>query len=214
MKVYIFFFIESPFVGPLILSTMRMNLRMKKCWMKRDGLGSNWRYVAPLMCVCALSASKTLCLWCLSVHLEVTDFVMSRVTRVYSSSPTGGEYNSVESKERRGGKWNTREQRTHCQMVWWQVCNMSSWMLGLLHCELDMLCTFPCIWNFFLFLATACPSTWGMKCLTFTKLLSKETTTTCSSDRARGCRDRLCSKPNSHSGNKVTCHCCISDQQY
>ncbi len=62
------------------------------------------------------------------------------------------------------------------------------------------------------FLAAACPSTWGTKCLMFTKLLSKETTTTCSSVRALDCRDRLCSKPNSHSGNIVTCHCCVGDR--
>lgn len=53
-------------------------------------------------------------------------------------------------------------------------------------------------------LATACPSTWETKCLMFTKLLSRETTTTCLSDRALDCRDRLCSKPNSHSGKTVT----------
>lgn len=56
---------------------------------------------------------------------------------------------------------------------------------------------------FLFFLAAACPSTWGMRCLMFTKLLSRETTTTCSSDRVLDCRDRLFSRPNSHSGNAV-----------
>lgn len=50
---------------------------------------------------------------------------------------------------------------------------------------------------------SACPSTWGMKCLTFTKHLCRETTTTCSYDRVLVCRDKLSSKPNSHSGNTV-----------
>lgn len=63
--------------------------------------------------------------------------------------------------------------------------------------EHDVLCvlfTFPV-------LSAACPSTWGTKCLMFTKLPSRETTTTCSSDRVPDCRDRLCSKPSSRSGN-------------
>lgn len=38
---------------------------------------------------------------------------------------TGGKYNSVASQKGRGGKWNAREQRTYCQMVWWQVCVVS-----------------------------------------------------------------------------------------
>lgn len=46
-----------------------------------------------------------------------------------------------------------------------------------------------------------------MRCLMFTKRLSRETTTTCSSDREQDCRDRLCSKPNSHSGNAVAKRC-------
>lgn len=57
--------------------------------------------------------------------------------------------------------------------------------------------------NVFFFLVAACPSTWGTKYLMFTKRLSRETTTTCSYDKAPDCRDRLCSKPNSHSGNVV-----------
>lgn len=83
---------------------------------------------------------------------------------------------------------------------------MSSRILGLLRCQQGVLCPF----NAFKcpILVTACPSIWGMKCLTFTKLLSRETTTTCLSDRVPDCKDRLSSKPNSHSGNAVTCRCC------
>lgn len=95
-------------------------------------------------------------------------------------------------------------------MVWWQVCVMSSWVLRLLHSDTrDVLCTFYAFKC--LFLAAACPSTWETRCLMFTKLLCRETTTTCSSDRALDCRDRLYSKPNSHSGNTITCHCCVVD---
>lgn len=65
-------------------------------------------------------------------------------------------------------------------------------------CALYLSMLFKC-----LFLAAACPSTWGTKCSMFTKPLSRETTTTCSYDKALDCRDRLCLKPNSHSGNTV-----------
>lgn len=71
-------------------------------------------------------------------------------------------------------------------------------------------CQLDCMYNvnkkviflfWFTFLLLACPSIWGMKCLTFTKHLCKETTTTCSYDRVLACRDKLSSKPNSPSGN-------------
>lgn len=89
------------------------------------------------------------------------------------------------------------------------------WSDGRCVCYVELgveLCTYRAFKKKCLSLATACPSTWGTRCLMFTKLLSRETTTTCSSDRALGCRDRLCSKPNSHSGNAGTRHCCIGDR--
>lgn len=133
-------------------------------------------------------------------------FVIKQVTRVYSfASPTGGEYYSVASQERRGGKWNTGEQRTHCQVVWRQVRITVKLDVGVV-----TLCIFRAL-KLAVF-ATACPSTWETRCLMFTKLLSRETTTICSSGRELVYRDRLCSKPNSHSGNTVTYHCYIRDR--
>lgn len=122
-------------------------------------------------------------------------FVFKRVTTISPfTSLTGGEYYSMASQERWGGKWNTRKQRPHRKMVRRQVritVNTDA--------EVVTLCTFRS--SKLAVLSTACPSTWETKCLMFTKLLSRETTTTCSSGRVPDYRDRLCSKPNSHSGN-------------
>ena len=178
---------------------MKMNLRMKKCWMKRGGPGWNWRHVC--LHLRTLNAPQ------LPKDLSTSRSSLSKKRHQSFVFPlTGGKYHPVESQERWGGKRNKREQRTYCQMVRWQVSVTSRWMLGSGHCEQNVLC----VWHAFKFptLTTACPFTWGTKCLMFTKLLSRETTTTCSSDRALDCKDRLFSKPSSRSGNTLICLCC------
>lgn len=85
-------------------------------------------------------------------------------------------------------------------------------MAGVRYIKLDIMVIAMWIWhglcfsvllNSFFFLVAACLYTWGMKCLMFTKRLSRVTTTTCLYDRVLGCRDRQCSKPNLLSGNAI-----------
>lgn len=118
---------------------------------------------------------------------------------------SGGEYDQVEGEEGRGGNWDTREQRTHRQMVRRQVSVTSVRTMLTLYCTVGRMCsvTWPVLF-------AACPSTWGTKCLTFTKLLFRETTTTCSSDRVLDCRDRPSSRPSWPSGDGLTSSCSVT----
>lgn len=193
---------------------MRMNLRMKKCWMKRDGPGSNWRYV-HLLCVCdcvvvcigwnrnelkASSVSKKKSLACQHIQRwvwltgEWPEFVILS-TQVE---------NTIRWRAKRDEEGNeTRE--SNARIVKWSDGRCVLCEAGCRgYYTVNRTCSVPSVvLNVCSFLAAACPSTWGTKCLMFTKRLSRETTTTCSYDKAPDCRDRLCSKPNSHSGNTV-----------
>lgn len=177
---------------------MRMSLRMKKCWMKKEGPDSNWRHVFHHTSVC-----DCVCYLYISGHLEGPDCLW--LIRVCFSSLSGGEYDQVEGEEGRGGNWDAREQRTHRQMVRRQVSVTSVRTMLTLYCTVGRMCsvTWPVLF-------AACPSTWGTKCLTFTKLLFRETTTTCSSDRVLDCRDRPSSRPSWPSGDGLTSSCSVT----
>lgn len=191
--------INSVFIGRLTRSTMKMNLRMKKCWMKRGGPGSNWRYAVQLVCIwegvwsCLCKTSR---MPCLSICVEVILFVWSEFilplpqveNTIRWRAKKDEEGNEARESNARIVKWSDG------RCVWYRAECRVYYTLSRTRSVLSVLL------NAF-FPAAACPSTWGTKCSMFTKRLSRETTTTCSSVRALDCRDRLCSKPNSHSGN-------------
>lgn len=104
------FSLESSFLDPLILSTMRMNLRMKKCWMKKDEPGWSWR------CVSFSSLLKMKCGFCLCVYSNAGCSLSQVENTIRWRAKRDEEGNETRESNARIVKWS--DGRCVCVSVW------------------------------------------------------------------------------------------------